>query len=143
MLSCPVAAGYMPGGVVTQSSHVFRTVEAPTFPFWVWRVSQCRQARVATLHPPVPLVSLVHNQAAKFEGRLHQIGGFQSRPSETALGHRVRALSPGLARRSDSLSAGFLPWRVPLSRAGRSTLLSLFKQGSHEQHHAPLVGAPE
>jgi len=42
-----------------QSSHVFRAVEATTFPFWVWRVSQFRQAIVTTLHTQVPLVSIV------------------------------------------------------------------------------------
>jgi len=32
---------------------------------------------------------------------------------------------------------------VPLPAACRSTLLSLFKQGSYEQHLSSLVGAPE
>src|ERR1700694_4840905 len=111
-----VADCYTPGGVVKQSSHVFIAVEATTFPFWAWRVSQFRHSLVTTLQTQVPFVSI---------------------------GHRVRAASPGPVRRFSSLSTGFTPQGVPLPDACRSTLLSLLEQGSYEQHLSSLVGAPE
>ena len=96
--------------------NVLRAIWATTFPFWVWRLSQFRHAIVTTLQTQVSFVSI---------------------------GHRVRAVSPGLARRFSSLSTGFTPQGVPLPDACRSTLLSLLKQGSYEQHLSSLVGAPE
>ncbi len=84
--------------------NVFRAVWTPTVPFWAWRLSQFRHSIVTTLQTQVSFVSI---------------------------GHRVRAVSPGLARRFSSLSTGFTPQGVPLPDACRSTLLSLLKQGSY------------
>jgi len=95
-----------------QSSHVFRAVEATTVPFWAWRLSQFRHSIVTTLQTQVSFVSI---------------------------GHRVRAVSPGLARRFSSLSTGFTPQGVPLPAACRSTLLSLFKQGSYDLSFAQIL----
>jgi len=67
----------------------------------------------------------------------------QTQVSVVSIGHRVRAVSPGLARRSNSFSTGCTPQRGPLPEACRSIFLSLLKQDSYEQYLSSLVGAPE
>src|SRR6266851_4084898 len=107
MFKFPVAACYTPGEVMKTVLNTSPVIEALPVPFWSWRLSQFRHLNVTTLHTQVSFVSI---------------------------GNRVSCRSAGLACRLASLSAGIPPQTVPLSGAGRLTLVSLLKHSSFEQH---------